>query len=675
MSIKNSVHQASIPTADGRFLPMTREEMDLLGWDECDFIIISGDAYVDHPAFGTAIIGRILQAEGFRVGIIAQPDWNESDELKILGRPRLAFLVTSGNMDSMVNHYTAAGRLRHNDSYTPGGSYGARPDRATIVYSNLAREAYKGVQVILGGIEASLRRLAHYDYWSNKLRRSVLLDSKADLLIYGMAERSIAQVAGRLNEGVPAAEIRDLPGTVYRLTATQLKEFSSEQEGREKTTEPVKLPSFEEVKADKAVFARSFSLQMQHADPYSAAPLMERYGRQAVVQNPPDFPLSQAELDRVYELPYTRRAHPTYRQEVPALREVEFSLVSSRGCFGGCSFCALTFHQGRIVQGRSRESLLREAEQLISLPDFKGYIHDVGGPTANFREPACDRQKKYGACSHRQCLFPEPCPQLKADHREYIGILRSLRSLEGVKKVFIRSGIRFDYLLADQRDGGQAFLRELCEHHISGQLKIAPEHVSDRVLYYMGKSKKEVYLRFMAEYEKMNTELGKKQYLVPYFIAAHPGSRLEDAVELAEFCRDQHFIPKQVQEFYPTPGTVATCMYYTGIDPRSMEPVYVARGGRERRLQRALLQYNRRENYPLVREALEKTGRSDLIGHGPKALIPPFPPREEGSARSPQRKEAPRRKGASPQQKAKSGAKRKAPSKKRSSKKRFRSSD
>jgi len=610
---------------------MTAAEMAGLGWEECDFVLVTGDAYVDHPSFGAAVIGRSLEAEGFRVGIIAQPDWKNPGSLRVFGRPRLSFLITSGNMDSMVNHYTAARRLRHDDAYTSGGRYGKRPDRAVIVYANLARAAYKGVPVILGGIEASLRRLSHYDYWSDKLRRSVLLDAKADLLLYGMAERSIRRAARILAEGGPVPALRELRGAVYRLTRREMEEGTvttgqmeeaAHREAGAKITEwnCLRLPSFEEAASDKAAFARSFALQMENADPYSASALIEPAGEMFVVQNPPDYPLSREELDAVYELPYARRAHPSYNEPVPAFEEVRFSLVSNRGCFGGCTFCALTFHQGRIVQGRSHESLLGEAELLTGDPDFKGYIHDVGGPTANFRGPACALQKTRGACPSRQCFFPEPCPQMMPDHRDLIDLLRKMRKLPGVKKVFVRSGIRFDYLLLDEHSGPD-FLREMCQHHISGQLKVAPEHVSDRVLAAMGKAKHAVYRRFMEEYAAMNRSLGKKQYLVPYFIAAHPGATLEDAVALAEFCRDQHFIPKQVQEFYPTPGTVATCMYYTGIDPRTMEPVYVPKGDRERRMHKALLQFNRPENYKLVKEALQKTGRTDLIGKGPKALI------------------------------------------------------
>ncbi len=604
-------------SASAEFLPISSQEMDSLGWNQCDFVLVTGDAYVDHPSFGTAVISRVLEAEGYKVGIIPQPDWNDIASFRVLGRPRLAFLITSGNMDSMVNHYTATGKLRHNDAYTPGGAYGRRPDRAVLVYSSLARAAYKGVPVLIGGIEASLRRMSHYDYWSDKLRKSILLDAKADLLLYGMAERAVRTVARRLADGVDVHSIRDVRGTVYRLNG---KEAAAVQTGH--NSDLLELPAFEELRRDKAAFARSFAERMRHADPFSAGTLAEEAAGQLVVQNPPDYPLSQNELDEVYELPYARRPHPSYREPIPAFEEVRFSLVSSRGCFGGCNFCALTFHQGRIVKGRSHGSLLREARLLTGEPDFKGYIHDVGGPTANFRRPACRRQETHGACVHRQCLFPEPCPQLQPDHADYRKLLQQLREIPEVKKVFIRSGIRYDYLLADKREG-QAFLDDLCEHHVSGQLKVAPEHVSDNVLQLMGKPGSAVYRHFMKAYEQTNRKLGKPQYLVPYFIAAHPGSTLKDAVELAEFCRDQHFIPQQVQEFYPTPGTVSTCMYYTGIDPRTMREVYVPRGGREKRMQRALLQYNRTENAAIVREALQKAGRQDLIGRGPQALVPP----------------------------------------------------
>jgi len=642
-------------TAASPFPPMSVSEMRHLGWKQCDFVLVSGDAYVDHPSFGAAVIVRSLEAIGMKVGIIAQPDWKNVEALRILARPRLGFLITSGNMDSMVNHYTAARKLRHSDAYSPGGAYGRRPDRALIVYANLARRAYKGVPVIIGGIEASLRRTAHYDYWSDKLRRSIMLDTKADLLIYGMAERTLGRVARSLDAGKPLTSLRNLRGVVYKLTRREMACRGIPEKDEYNPASPageaplnewsyLRLPSFEDALLDKKNFARSFALQMENADPYSAAALVEPSGEQYVIQNPPDFPLSREELDAVYELPYVRTPHPSYREAIPALKEVRFSLVSSRGCFGGCTFCALTFHQGRIVQGRSHDSLLREAGILAEDPEFKGYIHDVGGPTANFRGPACERQKTRGACPHRQCLFPDPCPMLSPDHQDYIQLLRKMRKVHGVKKVFVRSGIRFDYLLLDQA-GGLDFLRELCAHHVSGQLKIAPEHISDQSLSYMGKAKSSVYRKFMDEFKRVNRQLGKKQYLVPYFIAAHPGSTLKDAVELAEFCRDEHFIPQQVQEFYPTPGTVSTCMYYTGIDPRSMKPVSVPRGDRERRMHKALMQYNQPGNYRLVKEALEKAGRRDLIGKGPKALIPQRPVSKQTGAKKGEQKKAGYRRG------------------------------
>ncbi len=628
------------------YLPMDTKEMEKLGWEQCDFILVTGDAYVDHPSFGAAVIGRVLESEGFKVGVIAQPDWTKSESLQVLGRPKLAFLITSGNMDSMVNHYTAAGKLRHNDAYTPGGEYGRRPDRAVIVYSGLARAAYKGVPLIIGGIEASLRRLTHYDYWSNKLRRSILLDSKADLLIYGMAERALRKVAQRLAAGAAVSSIRDVRGIVYRLSGRETAELKNtisqspirpDSENASGYSNLLTLPSFDEVRKEKRAFARSFSIQMQHADPFSAHPLMEEAAGQCVIQNPPDYPLSEAELDAVYELPYSRRPHPRYREQVPALEEVRFSLVSSRGCFGGCSFCALAIHQGRIVKGRSHASLLREAQLLVRDSEFKGYIHDVGGPTANFRIPACTQQEVRGACPTRQCLFPEPCLQLLPDHSDYRSLLKKLREIPGIKKVFVRSGIRYDYLLQDKKQG-LALLEDLCTYHVSGQLKVAPEHVSDRVLHRMGKPGSDVYMRFKNAFNETNRRIGKKQYLIPYFISSHPGSTLEDAVELAEFCRDQHFVPQQVQDFYPTPGTVSTCMYYTGIDPRTMKPVYVPHGGREKRMQRALLQFNRPENAPIVREALRKAGRTDLIGRGARALVGPEKKTSSKNGKSSKRK-------------------------------------
>ena len=589
------------------FLPINSDEMAARGWDRVDFALVTGDAYVDHPSFGASVIARILESEGYRVGIIPQPDWTTPDSLKVLGRPRLGFLVTSGNLDSMVNHFTAAKKKRRNDSYTPGGRAGRRPDRAVTVYANLVRQAYKKMPLIIGGLEASLRRMAHYDYWKDSLRRSVLLDAKADLLVYGMGEAAVKAVAASLDAGVPAADIRDVPGTVYACGISEVPDGA------------LILPDHEALKADRRAFAESFRIQYENADPFTGRRLAEPYGGRAVVQNPPSPPLSREEMDAVYALPYARDAHPSYTEAIPAVEEVKFSLVSSRGCFGACAFCALAFHQGRIVASRSHESLLEEAQILISDTNFKGYIHDVGGPTANFRSPACAKQGTQGSCPGKRCLAPEPCPSLRADHGEYISLLRKLRRMDGVKKVFIRSGIRFDHMLADTEND---FLTELCEHHVSGQLKVAPEHVSADVLRVMGKPKRQVYDRFVRRYAEVNKKLGKKQYLVPYFISGHPGSRLKDAVELAEYLRDSRFIPDQVQDFYPTPGTLATCMWYTGIDPMTGRKVHVPSDPIEKAMQRALLQYNRPENRKLVRQALLKAGRGDLIGDGSKALIP-----------------------------------------------------
>lgn len=592
------------------FLPVCREDMDAEGITQLDFVYVTGDAYVDHPSFGHAVISRVLQAHGYSVGILAQPDWKDPDSIKVLGMPRLGFLVTSGNMDSMVNHYSVSKKRRGTDAYTPGGVMGKRPDYATTVYCKLIRRAYGQIPVILGGIEASLRRLGHYDYWSDQVKRSVLLDSGADLLSYGMGERSIVEIADALDAGIAVSDLTFIDGTVF---VTRDFTLASEQ--------AVQLPSFDQIRLDKKAYAKSFYMQYCNTDPFSGKRLYETYkGGLYVVQNPPAKPLSQMEMDDVYALPYMRTYHPSYEAAggVPAIREVRFSLVSSRGCFGGCNFCALTFHQGRIIQSRSHASILNEAKLLIQEPDFKGYIHDVGGPTANFRHPACEKQLTEGACTNRQCLFPTPCKNLRIDHRDYLELLRKLRGLEGVKKVFIRSGIRFDYLIYDK---DRQFLRELCEHHVSGQLKIAPEHISDPVLRRMGKPAAEVYKKFVQAYENMNQKIGKEQYLVPYLMSSHPGSGLKEAVELAEFLRDMGYIPQQVQDFYPTPSTISTCMYYTGLDPRTMEPVAVSVNPHEKAMQRALIQYRNPKNYDLVREALEKAGRTDLIGDGKKCLI------------------------------------------------------
>ncbi len=598
------------------YLPVCRQDMEDRGWEQCDFVYVSGDAYVDHPSFGTAIISRLLEARGYRVGILAQPDWKNRESVQALGRPRLGFLVSGGNMDSMVNHYSVSKKRRKQDFYTPGGVMGKRPDYAVVVYCNLIRSVYKDIPIVIGGIEASLRRLAHYDYWSDRLKRSVLLDSQADILSYGMGEHSIVEIAKALDAGMDVGEITFVDGTVYKTRSL------------ENVHDYELLPDYEEMKKDKREYARSFGVQIRNTDPFSGKRLVEPYGGRSymeyVVQNPPSKPLSTEEMDEVYGLPYTRNYHPSYEAAggVPAIGEVRFSLISSRGCFGACSFCALTFHQGRIIQARSHESLLEEAKKLTEDAEFKGYIHDVGGPTANFRFPACEKQKKKGACPGRQCLYPGPCKNLKADHKDYIRLLRKLRALPKVKKVFIRSGIRFDYLLADK---SREFLRELCRYHVSGQLKVAPEHVSDVVLARMGKPENKVYRQFVKEYREMNRELGKDQYLVPYFMSSHPGSTLKEAVELAEYLRELGYMPEQVQDFYPTPSTISTCMYYTGLDPRNMEKVYVPVKPREKAMQRALIQYRDPKNYRLVIEALREAGRMDLVGYGKECLVPPKP--------------------------------------------------
>lgn len=598
-------------------MPVNKHEMLERGWDYVDFVYIIGDAYVDHPSFGHAIISRVLESRGYRVGIISQPDWKKPESIQIFGEPRLGFLVSAGNMDSMVNHYSVSKKHRKTDAYTPGGEMGRRPDYACVVYGNLIRQTYKKTPVILGGIEASLRRLAHYDYWSDRLKRSVLLDSGADIISYGMGERSIAEIADALDAGIPVSELTYIDGTVVKM------------KDRDSIYDAEFLPSFEELKADKRNYARSFYIQYLNTDAFNGKRLAEQYSdRLFVVQNPPAKPLSVAEMDDVYDLPYTRTYHPSYEEKggIPAISEIRFSLISNRGCFGGCSFCALTFHQGRIVQVRSHESLLREAELITKEKDFKGYIHDVGGPTANFRHPSCSRQLEHGVCPNRQCLFPKPCRNLDADHSDYVALLKKLRKIPGVKKVFIRSGIRFDYLLADKN---REFLKELCQYHISGQLKVAPEHVAGPVLSLMGKPEHCVYEKFTEEFLKMNKKLGKKQYLVPYLMSSHPGSSLKEAVELAEYCRDLGYMPEQVQDFYPTPSTLSTCMYYTGVDPRTLKPVYVPKNPHEKAMQRALIQYRNPALYNLVLEALKRAGRTDLIGYSPKCLIRPKRGKEE----------------------------------------------
>jgi len=599
------------------FLPVSKTGMEKRGWDQVDFVYVSGDAYVDHPSFGHAIITRVLEAHGYRIGMIAQPDWKDKNSITEFGEPRLGFLVSGGNMDSMVNHYSVSKRRRSSDAYTPGGVMGKRPDYAAVVYGNLIRQVYKEAPVILGGIEASLRRLAHYDYWSGKLKRSILLDSGADLISYGMGERSVVEIAEALDSGIAVSDITFIDGTVYKTDSP------------ESVYDRLTLESFAGLKADKLNYARSFYTQYLNTDPFTAKRLVEPYSDQlCVVQNPPSKPLTQSEMDRIYSYPYMRTYHPSYEAAggIPAIQEVKYSLISNRGCFGGCSFCALTFHQGRTIQSRSHESMLAEAKQFVWDPDFKGYIHDVGGPTADFRFPSCDKQLEHGVCREKQCLFPKPCKNLKADHRDYLKLLRKLRELPNVKKVFIRSGIRFDYVMADPDD---TFFRELCEHHVSGQLKVAPEHVSDTVLKYMGKPENEVYRGFTKKYREINEALGKKQFLVPYLMSSHPGSTLKEAVELAEHLRDLGYMPEQVQDFYPTPSTISTCMYYTGVDPRTMKPVYVPVDPHEKAMQRALIQYRNPKNYALVAEALKKAGRTDLIGFDKKCLIRPRRPDQD----------------------------------------------
>ncbi|MBE6020298.1 MAG: YgiQ family radical SAM protein [Clostridiales bacterium] len=592
------------------FLPVSKEDMKKRGWDQLDFVYISGDAYVDHPSFGHAVICRTLEKYGYKVGIIAQPDFRSAEDFKRLGKPRLGFLVSAGNVDSMVNHYSVFKKRRKTDYYTPGGVAGKRPDRACIVYTSRAKEAYKDVPVILGGIEASLRRLAHYDYWDNKLRRSILLDSKADIISYGMGERSIIEIAEALDSGLEARDITWIRGTVVR------KKFIDDED-------TVILPSFEEMKEDKLRFAESFRIQYRNNEAPDAVPLAEQYDKNLyVVQNPPQPVLSREELDEVYAMPFTREYHPMYEKEggVPALKEVKFSLTSVRGCFGGCAFCALTYHQGRIVQSRSIESIVAEAEELVKKPDFKGYINDVGGPTANFRRPSCKKQLEKGTCKNRDCLHPVPCKNLDADHKEYIELLNRVKSIKGVKKVFVRSGVRFDYALADKNDD---FIKQLCRYHVSGTLKVAPEHVSDHVLRLMRKPSNEVFQKFVKKYNDINKKYDMDQYMIPYFISSHPGSRLEDAVKLAEYLNKNRFVPDQVQDFYPTPGTLSTCMYYTGVDPLTGEKVYIPDSMEEKKMQRALLHFNKPENYDLVYKALQKTKRTDLIGFGPDKLIKP----------------------------------------------------
>ena len=622
---------------ENRFLPICREDMLERGWEQVDFVYVTGDAYVDHPSFGHAIITRILESHGFRVGLISQPDWKDKNSINEYGEPRLGFLVSGGNMDSMVNHYSVSKKRRANDAFTPGGIMGKRPDYATTVYCNLIRQTYKKTPIIIGGIEASLRRMAHYDYWSNKLKRSILLDSGADLISYGMGERSIVEVAEALDSGLAIEDITYIDGTVCKVKSL------------DNVYDALILESWDELKENKLNYARSFYKQYCNTDPFSGKRLVEPYSEHLyVVQNPPAKPLSQSEMDRVYGLPYMRTYHPSYEElgGVPAIEEVKYSLISNRGCFGGCNFCALTFHQGRIIQTRSHESLIAEAKKFIWDKDFKGYIHDVGGPTANFRAPACEKQLTKGACVNKQCLFPTPCKNLKVDHKDYLKLLRKLRELPNVKKVFIRSGIRFDYLIADKDD---SFFKELCEHHVSGQLKVAPEHVADPVLQMMGKPENSVYQAFTKKYKQINERLGKKQFLVPYLMSSHPGSTMKEAVALAEYLRDLGYMPEQVQDFYPTPSTISTCMYYTGVDPRTMKPVYVPKNPHEKAMQRALIQYRNPKNYDLVLEALKEADRMDLVGFDKKCLIRPRQDRKYGQLtqkKADDRKSAPKKKKA-----------------------------
>lgn len=593
------------------FLPMTIEEVQQLGIEQLDFVYVTGDAYVDHPSFGHAIITRLLQAHGYHVGIIAQPDWKNEDSIAVLGTPRLGFLVSSGNMDSMVNHYYVSKKHRDSDAYTPGGAPYKRPDHATVVYSNLIRRKFKNIPIIIGGIEASLRRMAHYDYWSNSFKRSILLDSQADLISYGMGEKSIIEIADALNSGIAVKDLSFIAGTVYKT-----KDISSLYDYE-------LLPSYDAMTAEKIQYAKSFKIQYDNTDPFNGKTLVEPYPNGVyVVQNIPQKPLSMQEMDDVYALPYQRTYHPCYEAQggVPAISEIKFSLVSNRGCFGGCNFCALTFHQGRTIQVRSHDSIIAEANRMIQAPDFKGYIHDVGGPTANFRKSSCQKQLEIGVCKNRQCLCPKPCPNLEVDHSDYLSLLRKLRALPNVKKVFVRSGIRFDYLTLDRDD---TFFKELVEHHISGQLKVAPEHICDAVLSKMGKPENAVYEAFTEKYHRLNQKLGKNQFLVPYFMSSHPGSTLKEAVALAEYLRDIGYMPEQVQDFYPTPSTMSTVMYYTEVDPVTMKPVYVCKNPHEKAMQRALIQYRNPKNYELVREALKLAKREDLIGYDKKCLIKP----------------------------------------------------
>ncbi len=601
-----------------RPLPMSMAELKEYGYDSPDFVLVTGDAYIDHPSFGTAIIGRVLMHHGYSVGIIAQPDWKHREAFMLFGKPKLGFLVNSGNMDSMVNHYTSAKRPRSEDAYTPGGKRGKRPDRAIKVYCKSIREAYGDIPIIIGGIEASLRRFAHYDYWADKVLPSILIDSDADLLIYGMGEKQIIEVADALSGGLSVHDISYIHGTAYRApNLNRVYEYTS-------------IESFTEVSKDKIAYCKAFMSQYREQDALTGQCLVQPHGNEYVVVNPPAMPLTQEELDEVYELPYTRCPHPSYTEHIPAIDEIKFSLTSCRGCFGQCSFCALTFHQGRVIQSRSHESLIKEAKIMIDQPDFKGYIHDVGGPSANFRQPACKKQLTNGVCKDRSCLGFTPCRNIEVDHSDYVSLLRKLRMLPGVKRVFIRSGIRYDYLMYDKDD---AFFKELVKFHISGQLKVAPEHIDDSVLELMGKPGGELYERFVHKYEQLNRSLGMEQYLVPYLMSSHPGSTLNSAIALAEYLKRSGQRPEQVQDFYPTPGTLSTCMFYTGIDPRTMKSIYVPRSAEEKAMQRALMQFFIPRNRPIVRKALRMAERDDLIGSGKNCLVP-----SEGAERAMQQR-------------------------------------
>ncbi len=592
-----------------KFLPMTKKDLKERNWEQCDFIIITGDAYIDHPSFGTAIISRVLEKKGYKVGIISQPNWNDTKDFKKLGKPRLGFLINSGNIDSMVNHYTVNKKKRKKDAYTDEQRSDKRPDRAVIVYSNRAKEAYKDVPIIIGGVESSLRRFAHYDYWSNKVRRSIIFDSKADLLLYGMGEKVVIELAEALDSGMDIKYINYLRNTAYKT-----KDISD-------VMDYINIPSYEDVKEDKIAYANATRIQYEEQDYIAGKTIVQKHNDYYLVQNPPQKPLTQEEMDEVYNLNYVRKQHPSYKEKIKAFDEVKFSLVSERGCFGNCSFCAIALHQGRVIQTRSHESIIEEAKILIEDEEFKGYIHDVGGPTANFRHKACKKQEDKGVCKKKQCLFPKPCKNLNIDHKDYLNLLKKLRTLDRVKKVFVRSGLRYDYIMADKNRS--KFLKELCEHHVSGQLKVAPEHISESVLSKMGKPGGKIFDDFKNEYESMNSKLGKKQFLVPYLMSSHPGSTLKDAIFLASYLKKANIYPEQVQDFYPTPGTISTAMFYTGIDPITMEKVYVPKDMHEKNMQRALLQFKNPDNYDLVYKALLKANRKDLIGYNENALIRP----------------------------------------------------